>query len=169
METITKEYKVYTIDELSKEAKEKARQAFYEDDNFDFLLDDMYYKLDELLKENKITYNDTPKIYYSLSYCQGDGAMFEGTFFWKKYVINIKQSGHYYHYNSKEIDIMDEDTGDINNKDDKKFNDIYVSICKQMEKYGYDCIETYQSEENFIDMCKANDYNFLESGKMVNY
>ncbi len=167
MKTITKEYKVYNFDELTQEAKDKARNNWNKNDDIPFLLEDIRDRLSELLEENKIT--GEPRIFYSLSYCQGDGVMFEGYFEWNGYSLDIKHSGHYYHSYCKTLDITDEE-GNQPETDEPElaFESIYQDICKELEKYGYDVIETAQSEENFKDICEANEYTFLEDGTMFN-
>ncbi|KKN04365.1 hypothetical protein LCGC14_1098120 [marine sediment metagenome] len=156
--------KVYSIDELSKEAKEKAIKDWIETDELEFLSEDLSYKLEELLKEHKI--EGDAKIYYSLSYCQGDGAMFEGSFEWKGYEVEIEHNGHYYHYNSKMIGISDNNGKDVSEKIEKEFNNLYVKICKELEEYGYDCIGTSQEDESVVDAMKASDHEFTEDGEM---
>tara|TARA_R110000868_G_C10821175_1_gene758643 strand:- start:590 stop:1126 length:537 start_codon:yes stop_codon:yes gene_type:complete len=177
MKTITKEYKLYTFDELSQEAKDKAREDFNHDNDYPFLADNMAEKLHELLVENKIKdENDTSKadtkptqVLYSLGYSQGDGAMFEGTFYWKGYTVKIKHSGNYSHSNSKNMDIDYTDC-DENAPQEAydKFEAIYQKICKELEQYGYNQIEYEDSEEYFAETCEANEYTFLLSGKMMN-
>ena len=166
MKTIQREYKVYKFEELSQEAREKAMQNWNENEEYEWLSDDMNWKLEELLKKAKI--DGKAKISYSLGYSQGDGAMFEGEFNWKKYRISISQSGHYYHYNSKDITIENEEGENFSDEVYEKFDELYVSICKELEKYGYDVIEQAESEENLKDMFDANDYTFLENGEMFN-
>lgn len=175
MKTITKEYQIYTFDELSQEAKDKALNDYFAEESFDFLSEDMEYKLTELLAENqiKISDGDKLKIQYSLSNCQGDGAMFEGRYEWNGYEVSIKQSGHYYHFNSKQIEMWQEkhdtcETVDASEEVYKQFDNLYVSICKELARYGYDVIETYQSEESFKDICEENGYTFLSTGEMFN-
>lgn len=177
MKTITREYNIYTFDELSQEAKDKARENFNQNDNYPFLSDDMNERLHELLEDNKIKdTNDTSKagttptqVLYSLSYCQGDGCMFEGNFEWNGYNVNVKHRGHYYHENSKTITITDEEGNYIDTDEpEEAFNALYVSICKELEKYGYDIIEYMQSEECFRETCESNDYTFLSDGTMFN-
>lgn len=179
MKTITKEYSVYTIDELSKEAQEKAHEKWVENNDYFFLEDDLNERLHELLEENNIKdLNDTSKagtrptqVMYSLSYRQGDGAMFEGMFQWKEYTIHVKHSGHYYHYNSKNFSIMLTDTEEEPEnylEVEKEFDDIYVDICNKLARYGYDYIEYEDSMEAFEEACDANEYTFLEDGSMFN-
>lgn len=177
MKKITKEYELLTFDELPQEAKDKARED-YNQNNYDyFLADCMAERLHELLEENNIIdLNDTSKpgtkptqVFYSLSHSQGDGAMFEGDFEWNGYFVTVKHSGSYYHENSKTIDITDEEGNEPETDEpEKAFNDIYVKICKELEKYGYDYIEHENSEENFREICEANNYTFLLSGEMMN-
>ena len=68
MEVVTREYKVYNFSELSKDAKEKAKQ-WYLDDDFrpqefeNIYTEDLHYLFN----------NSDLKMQFSLSYCQGDG------------------------------------------------------------------------------------------------
>ena len=166
MRTFTTEHTVYTFDELSQEAQEKVLEHFRLNEDFLFLEDNLQCQLDELLADNKITYDTQPRLNYSLSYCQGDGAMFEGTVYWKQYTVEIKQSGHYSHYNSKQLDIWltNSDYEDVPEEVYNEFNNVYVTICKQLEKSGYAEIEDTLSDENLIDNIKANEYEFTAEG-----
>ena len=172
MKKITKEYTLFTFDELSQEAKDKARTNFNADNDYMFLEGHITNLLGEQLDEYKITKTTDPKVYYSLSHCQGDGAMFEGTFSWNDYIVKIKHSGHYYHSNSKNIEIYDTaDTGEEVSAGEevyKTFEAIYKKICKYLEQQGYDFIEYEDSEENFQRLCEANEYTFLKDGTMFN-
>lgn len=169
MRTFTTTHTVYNFDELSDEAKEKALNYFRENNWYDFLGDDLQYKLEELLKDNNIHFDELPKVYYSLGYSQGDGVMFEGTVKWKYYTVEIRQSGHYYHYNSKQFwNFENSRTGrEVSDKVYKQFDELYVRICKELEKYGYDIIEYEQSEEYLKEMIEGNEYEFTEDGKLI--
>ena len=165
MKTITTN--VYEFDELSDKAKEKARDWYKEGDDFDSLSDDMTEALSTLLKKNKIKC-DKPDIQYSLGYCQGDGAMFAGVCEWKKYTIKVTQSGHYYHYNSKQFAITLTKTGEepVNYAEvEEKFNTVYVKMCRELESVGYKYIEYQRSNESVDENIRANEYTFTESGK----
>ncbi len=182
MKTISKEYVLYSYDELSEKAQEKALDNFRKDNEYIFLSDCLSQRLHELLEEYDIKdTNDTSKpgttptqVMYSLSYCQGDGCMFEGVFEWKKYTVYIKHNGRYYHSNSKFIEIHETDNQGFDIGEDyepevyKEFEELYQKICKELEKYGYDFIEYEDSEENFRESCEANEYTFLEDGTMMN-
>jgi hypothetical protein len=177
----TKTINIYTIDELNQKAQEKALSNYIENNDYQFLSEDLNERLHELLEENNIKdLNDTSKagtkptpVYYSLSYSQGDGACFEGSFEWKGYNITIKQSGRYYHSNSKDIDFnIDMETyqdAETLEKDEEEFETIYQKICKTLEKYGYDFIEYQDSMENFKENCNTNEWTFLADGTLENY
>jgi len=168
---------LYTINELKEqfpEGYEKAIQKMREENEYCGLSDYMNDNLRELLDNTEIKLVEGYKmqVFYSLSYCQGDGAMFEGTFLYRdKYYVTVKQSGHYYHYNSKNITVESEDidgnevdTGEI----EEEFNKIYVDICEKLAKAGYEYIEEENEEANIVDNCIANDYTFESDGTMNN-
>lgn len=160
---------VYTFDELTEEAKAVAIENYREGQDFPWLSDDMSNYLEELLAKHKITYEFTPNLYYSLSYSQGDGAMFEGKLFWKAWQIEVKQSGHYYHENSKTYwNSVSVKTGkDITNQAAKQFDDLYIEICKAVAKYGYDSMEAQNADENISTYLLEMDYEFTAEGKMI--
>jgi len=177
MKTIIKEYNLFTFDELTQKAKDKARENYNKGSDYPFLPDDMNERLHELLEENGIVdTNDTSKpgtkptpVLYSLSYSQGDGAMFEGVFEWNGYTVTVKHQGHYYHYNSKTIDIVDEEGNEPETDEPlNAFNEVYVNICKELESYGYAEIAHEDSEESFAELCEANEYTFLADGTIMN-
>ena len=158
-------YNVYNFDELSEDVQEKVLDKFRENRDLPFLSEDLSEYLAEKLKDNKITYKEMPEVFYSLSYCQGDGVMFEGTVYWKSYTAKIKQSGHYYHYNSKNIELFSTKTDkEASDKVYQQFNDIYVDMCKELEKYGYEQIDYALSEKAIKETIDANEYEFTENG-----
>jgi hypothetical protein len=155
---------------LSDEAKQKAidneREAIQES-GFEWLPDDMQYKLDELLAIHKLKANGTPKVYYRLSYSQGDGAMFEGTFQWRGYEVAIKQAGMYYHSNSKHIYIETRYGNEAKQSVYDEFDELYTDMSRELERYGYDVIEDAESDESIVEILKANECEFYEDGSMV--
>lgn len=174
MKTIQKEYQLYTFDELDQKAKDKAREAFNRDNDYPFLTDDLRENIYELLKDKGYTVQGIatsakPSIrpFYSLSYCQGDGLMFEATVTDKKgNEYTIKHSGHYYHERSTAISGVDKEGEDIDT--DKFESEIYIPICKEVAERGYSEIEYQDSEESFQSTCEANEYTFLSDGTMFN-
>ena len=145
--------------------------------DFDFLTDDLTEILKEKLEERKLKYFDDLKVFYSLCCCQGDGFMFEGTIKTDKISFDIKQSGHYYHYNSKEINVnnliekrkeiySDEYTKRQEDKENKlliEFEEVYKDICREMELKGYELIEN-QAEQ---DILRSGFNNFLEENDLI--
>ena len=178
----TKTIKLYTLEELSEESKEKALSGWREDNDYMFLSDDLNERLSELLEENGIKdTNDTSKagtkptqVQYSLSHSQGDGAMFQGvyiyTYNFTGYLIEIKHSGRYYHYNSKSYTTTDLEGEEVDNwkEVEQEFDVIYQKICGELEQHGYDYIEYEDSMENFAQSCEANEYTFEANGVMNN-
>lgn len=173
----TKTITLYEYSELSPEAKAKAL-AHYREHDFDSygLQVHLDNELDGLLKKHGIKPTHDLKGYeskhaqiqYSLTNSQGDGVMFEGVFKWKDYAITIKQSGHYYHSNSKIVEITDDIDGEATEQAEKEFEIVYQKICKELEKLGYSYIEDMESEDAFIEHCNANEYTFREDGTMEN-
>jgi len=133
MKTIT--VNVYSFNELSDEAKKKARE-WYRDGGFDFEWWDFVY--DDSITIAGLMGIDISKIYFSGFYSQGDGACFEGYYSYKinsvnlvkeyapedkelrriietlqaiqkkhfyKLSANVKHRGHYYHENCTEIQV----------------------------------------------------------------
>jgi len=179
MKTITNIYNVYSLEELPKEAQEKAHEQWIRNNDYYFLEEYLNERLCELLEAKDIKHenNKTFGVQYSLGYCQGDGAMFTGEFTYKhkgkNYSISVRQSGKYYHYNSKVIVVYSEDGDDIEDGSEyweveKAFNDDYMSIAKQLEKDGYSYIEYEDSFESFKESCEANEYTFTIDGTMDN-
>lgn len=169
----TKTINLYEYKELSKESQGKVIEYFRKGNEYSQLEEYMEESIVSLLKDNGIVETGDTKINYSLSYCQGDGAMFYGFFKWKGYNVTIKQAGRYSHYNSKDINITDNEGESIPNTVfyakqpvDEAFNEVYVSICKKLEKYGYACIEAEDSEERIVETIEANEYLFTEEGRI---
>lgn len=168
MEIITKQYKVYTYDELNETAKENALNNYRESNDYPFLSEDIQeYINQELEKHNIKNVFDDLKVYYSLSYSQGDGVVFEGTFKSGDNTFKVKQTGHYTHEYSKTIEGFKTENGeDTTAKEDADFNSLFIDICKDAKKYGYSLIEFEDSEENIKDIFESNDYKFLENGEV---
>ena len=172
---------LYNYEELNDKAKEKALKDWNQYNDDPFMQSHMINLLKEKLDERGIKYDeDSIDVRYSLSYSQGDGFMFEGTFSLdygagRCYTANVKHSGHYYHSKSRTIEWLDADTAEEasedvgeEGKDYQTFVQMYEEVCKEMERAGYDHIEWITSEEYFIDACEANEYTFEANGTMRN-
>ncbi len=173
------EISLYKIHELDKKVQDKVISKFRDENDYPLLTEKLKDELRTLLDFNHIEIIDKLNINYRLDHSQGDGAMFEGIFKWDKYNVTIIHSGHYSHYNSKEIylnfindDFETEEECDKATEqmqhDTKAFNTTYVSICKQLDKFGYNEIEYQDSEEAIRKMIEINNYEFLEDGTIFN-
>lgn len=164
MKTITKTYNIYEFDELPQDIQqkviEKEAENIREVEIEGFLCEEMEMLAIQLLEENfegKAIYH---KVYYSLSYCQGDGAMVE--FDLKYYNKNVKirhDGGHYYHENS--FDILEEYSEELTEKQYKQLHEKIYNINKRLAKYGYTFIEQDRTEQA-IEQLK--DCMFYENG-----
>jgi hypothetical protein len=182
----TRTYNVYKFHELPKESQQKAIENWRKNDSSDiFLPANMREYAHELLEENGITTHPFSEhqeqkdehgnyldydVAYSLSYSQGDGAMITLTDAkWAKYPeysINIKHAGRHYHENSKQIDMHDEEGNEAPDEVLNAFNTLYVKICKELAKRGYDDIKYHQSDEFITETFEANDFDFTLDGKI---
>ena len=169
---ITKTINLYSLDELSEKAKEKAHDDYLEMLDFPLLSEEMTDRLEILLLEKGIKWQEIKektgiwknrKVHYSLSHSQGDGTMFTGRFYWKDKTITISHSGHYYHSYSKNIYIEDEEGNLIDDENDE-FEKIYQSICKELENIGYSHIESETSFETFKENSELNGWTYREDG-----
>lgn len=162
---------LYEYKELSTEAKEKALKEYRNSNDYPFLDEELKEKCKELLEKHNIKTVDGPKLFYSLSFSQGDGVMFEGEFIDGKYTVYVKHHGHYYHKRSASFEVQETDNlGEHveNEKVEKAFIDMYEDICNDLEKAGYKHIEVEDSEETFIEACEANEWTFEVNGVMRN-
>ncbi len=174
----TVKLELFSYDELSKEAKEKALKDYIGggidlqsiqvdiDGYIEQLLEERGIKPIKDLKGYETKYAN---IFFSLSHCQGDGVMFEGVFSWNGYTVTIRHSGNYCHSYSKTIEIADEEGNTVDtNEPFEVFEAMYQQICKELEAYGYECIEHQESEEYFRESCDSMDCYFEEDGTMNN-
>jgi len=174
MKTFTTEHTVYTFDELSEEAQavaiENKRQYEYEY-GYEWLEDDMTYYLGELLAENNIT-DKGVTARYSLGYSQGDGASFVGDIEYKGYRATIATNqwgSHYSHSKTVDVKEMNSLKTDKDAPDKKwaELQNLVEAIGNDLEKYGYDCIETNQSDENIIELLSNNDQEYNKDGTIA--
>lgn len=195
VETIVRN--LYQFDELSDKAKEVARdwyrQGLYLDTYaFDSVIDDA--------KEiGHLMGIDIKHVYYSLSYSQGDGACFEGSYAYRKNSVkdtlaytptdseierivrgladiqkansyklsaNVKQRGHYQHSGCTEIEVYNID--DRYNKEVIEENEV-KELLRDFMNWIYKRLlsedEYLNSKESIDENIRANEYEFLESGK----
>lgn len=184
--------KLYSINELSKEIKEKVIEKFK--NNFDIDLDFFNYDVIEDLKSKG--WNDV-KLQYSLSYCQGDGLSFSGKLDLKWFLENIYSkkltkfkiwalneyiykviskgnTGHYSYSHKNQIEF--EHNYPYERKHIEKLlenvldevKDYYVKLCNEYEKQGYNEIDYQLSNEYITEFLENNEYEFFENGQVFN-
>ena len=164
MKTITKTFDIYEFDELPQDIKEqliKKECEFLTESYCDYYLkEDMEEEAKELIKKafgNKAVFQG---VYYSLSYCQGDGAMIEIDLKYCNKNVEIRHNkGHYYHENS--FVILEEHGEELTKKQYNKLHEKIYNINKQLAKRGYDFIEYDRTKEAIEQL---NDYEFYKNG-----
>ena len=163
MRTETKIIKIYNFDELSEDVKreliEKEIEEQHETYCEDFLEDDMKYYAKELLKKYFKNNNATLKqVYYDLSYCQGDGAMFEFDLYYYNKHVQIQQYGHYYHRYS----FIVADSYELTEKQENQLKEKILKMFEEFEDYGWSLVDYRITEAEAIEILQENEY--LEDG-----
>lgn len=162
MRTETKTIKIYNFNELSEDVKRKLIEKEIEEQHElyceDWLLNDMEEKAKELL--NKYFKNNNAElknVYYSLSYSQGDGAMFEFDLYYYNKHIKIKHYGHYCHMRSFIID-----TWELTEKQEEQLEEKVLKMFEEFEAYGWNLVDYRITEADAIEYLQENEY--LEDG-----
>ena len=165
MQTVTKTFNIYEFEELKTEIQqaliENEARGIREIEIDEFLEEFLQNMAVNLLEENfeeKAVFQD---VHYSLSYCQGDGAMIEFDLSYCNKNVQIRHNGGmYYHERSfviKEVDFDKKLT-------DKQYNQLknkIIGINEQLTRYGYLFIEEDRTEQA-IEQLK--DCMFYENG-----
>lgn len=193
MRTITTT--VYSFNELSTEAQQTAISNF-RDDQYE-AGDVLYMFADncnEFLKEKGFV---NPQVKYSLTGSQGDGLCFKaddysflnelvldaiGThhphlagFLTSALIVRITGNTGYYCFASKsdvelELDWYNNPGPNVEailNKVEESLQKVYISLCKELEKDGYNDIELETSDEGIKETILLNNYEFTENGEMI--
>lgn len=189
MVTITKKINLYEYNELSEEAKERAKQDFLE---VRCELDgDMFTEIAMGIVGNYFQFTDGLEIQYSLASCQGDGVNIYGKFDlqnvegleWLKSEVDsfeLKQNYRYcYSLKSQtETETVDEIISEFERASDREIKDWQVMEIRKMvetvfeklkkaereiEKYGYDFFYEVSDEEMAED-ADARGVLYLEDG-----
>lgn len=192
MRTETKIINIYKYDELSEKAKENAKDIIKDiiiDDNFYFLNKDLknialdkydlqniefcyslsfcqgdglMFKCDDLL-ESKYIYK---KVIETLSKEEAKRAaelVADGRL---KFYSHNSKSYCYAHKNDVDYCAfgLEDNNYDLADKIHKIIADIYLNICKELEKVGYNC---YNVTDEMIDECiEHNEIEFTENGEI---
>lgn len=150
---------IYNFDELSKDIQEKLiekekenqKELFLEC----FLLDEMQEKAKELLQKYFKNNAEFKNVYYSLSYCQGDGAMIGFDLKYYNKTLTIKHQGYYCHERS--FRICENDFA-LSEKQEKKLKEKIIKINKELCEFGYNLIEYDISDEKVKELLQENEY-----------
>lgn len=162
MREIVEKHNIYTFDELDESVQKKLIDVEIES-NVEFycqafLFEDMREKAIELLKKN---FKDAAKyenLYYSLSYCQGDGAVIEFYLTYNGKELEIKHNGgHYCHSRSFLIN------GEISEKQEKELFEKIAAINEELESEGYKYIDAARNEADARENLAS--WEYYSSGK----
>jgi hypothetical protein len=152
---------VYTFDELSDEAKEKAREWYREGIDYPFLEEFMNEFIYDKLTEAGYMVDDL-KVLYSLTYSQGDGVSFTAKLTKGLETYQVNRSGHYVH--ERTMDVYHE-TEDGEETEEPEVLEEMRKIAKEAEKAGYKYIEYEESNEAVDETIRANEYPFTKNGE----
>lgn len=184
---------VYKFDELSEDAKEKAREWWREGGlNYEWYdsVEDDFKTIGKCLGIN------VTKIYFSGFSSQGDGACFEGSFSYEKGGVKklmeyapqdkelhriakelqqaqrvnfyqvygtVKHRGHYYHKYETEFDLSRNDGESIANEE------YFIELMRDLMDWLYHILEKeyeyLNSDEQVDETIMANEYGFTKEGK----
>ena len=190
MKTI--EIELYKFTELSENAKNAAIEKHKENSEIflDFFSDDCHEQIREKGFKGNI------KLQYSLSCSQGDGLSFSCDYFDNLNALFIEilgtekqktidsiinnisfkcdgNNGRYCYASKNDINLeLDDYKGnnylihEIVSKVESKLKDLYIDLCNQLEKQGYDDIEYQYSDEYITETLTENDCYFTIDGKI---
>ena len=166
MQTITKTYNIYELDELPQDIQqkviEKEAENIREAEIEDFLEEEIKMLAIQLLEEKFGEKAILKDVYYSLNYCQGDGAMIEFNLTYCGKTLEIRHDGwHYNHANAFEI--ISESGKELTEKQYKTLREKIYNINKELGKFGYEFIEEDRTEQA-IEQLK--DCMFYENGEI---
>lgn len=193
---IQKTINLYSFDELSEDAQQKAIED-YRNADLDCFSDLVEFIIDDFITICKIIgidlRNKNP-IFYSVGYCQSDFASFFGTYEYNKgaykalkhyapmdtilldYVKQLQalQSKYFYGLTvtidstpRNNMQIETYDKNDNNRKElDSEFDDIFSGIAHNLYISLRNELDYVNSNEYIIELITANEYTFTSDGKM---
>lgn len=191
MKIITTQTAVYTFNELSNEAQQKAIEKECEVLSENWQADWCIESCNEWL--SMLGFSET-KIYYRGFWSQGDGACFIGRYAFKKDIVEkittefqfkmqdvakrlqelqekvdyslsatISHRGMYYHENSMDFSI-DMDTDEFDCDVEKSFIKVCQDIAIMIYNYIYECYESETSGEYAKENILNSENEYLENG-----
>jgi len=166
----------YAFSELSSAAQERAITDWRNDK----ASEDSSWWLTPLLEEhldNELGNNTSDlKIYYSLSYCQGDGVALEGRITPESAPLltwpagaayaYIKHSGRYYHERSFSLTVETDEGDEIEGKPVEVLLNQLRDVCVSLEKIGYKALEEELEESSIREQIEScTDADWTADGK----
>ena len=191
------ETKVWSFNELSDDAKEKAIANFREN-NLGYEWWDCVYNDAKMI--GALMGIDIDKIFFSGFASQGDGACFEGDYEYKKgslkavkeyapkdtdlhdvaqrlflaqkpafyqLTASVKHRGHYSHENCTDITVSDKDDFTVSQDQDEEVREALRAFMQWIYTRLEAEYDYLQSDEVIIESIDANGYEFTANGKMV--
>lgn len=191
-----KQIKVYSFEELSNESKQIAIEDYRNTMDYSEQFSESFVDSAKCAIEDEGFDKDSITVAYSLSYSQGDGVSFTGVITLTKIVdILTNILGAEKTKTAKLLASMVEQIYSTGNKGRysyahhsqiiAEYNDIYpnisyildlmvdivkhtyMSLCKQLEKEGYEMIEYYESDKYITEEIINNELYFLSNGKTI--
>ena len=111
MQTITKTFNIYEFDELAEDIKQKViereAEGIRQIEIEDFLREEMEFYAEQLLEEYFEDKAIFKNVFYSLSYCQGDGAMIEFDLNYCGKNVEIRHDPHCHYCHERSFEIID--------------------------------------------------------------
>lgn len=176
MKTITKTYNVYSFDELSEKAKQKAIDKLYDINVTDEWWEQTYEDASEI--GLKITGFDIDRG----DFCEGE--FNEGACFTAQAIINnhgevcetyktatnfLKERDEIVNSAAKDENGEFEDEYELDNQLDELESEFLKSILQDYLAMLRSSYEYLTSEEAIIETIESNEYTFLENGTMKNF
>ena len=158
--------KIVFYDDLNDEAKEKAMEWFRDNEDFPFLEDDMTEFVKTELGEAGYIVEDL-RVFYSLGYCQGDGASFTATLIKNGETYEVNRNDSRYNHEMTINEVYHE-TDEGEETDEAEKLEEMRTIARRAEKYGYDIIEYTLSYDSVEDSIRINEYTFTTDGERMN-
>ena len=168
----------YEFSELSPEAQERAVNDWRDDKASDDCSWWLTPLLEDHLDDQLGSEDQQLNIYYSLSYCQGDGVALEGritpatapllTWPAGAAYAYFKHSGHYSHAYSFSCTVEADEGDEIEGPAVDVLLNQLREVCFSLEKIGYKALEADLEESNIREEIENNtDADFTAEGKLA--
>ena len=188
-----KTVEIYSFEELNDKAKSAAIEKHKENSEIflDFFNDDCHEQISEngfrgnIKLQYRLSYSQGDGLSFSCDYYDNLNALFVEVLGTEKQKtidtiinnISFKCDGNngrysYAHRNDISLELdnyyvkSSTNLDNIISKVETKLKELYIDLCKQLEKQGYDEIEHQYSDEYIISELTENDYYFKDNGEI---